>query len=171
MALIVEDGTGKADAESYLSVAEISAVLATTGEDAAWLALASDTVREQVARKTMRALETEHAFRGEKKTQTQATEWPRVNAEDDDGFCYPDDEIPTRLKTAFALLCAEASVPGTDLQPTQTQPGRVQSKSVTVGKISIATTYEAGQSQVAFRRKAEALLSELVEDASLVVRA
>lgn len=171
MALIVEDGTGMSDAESYLSVADISAVLARTGEDAAWLALASDTVREQVARKAMRALENERTFRGEKKTQGQALEWPRDDAEDDDGYLYANTEIPAKLKEALALLCAAAAVPGTDLQPTVTQPGRVQQKSIRVGKIAIATAYEGSQSQVTFHRKVESLLSELVEGADQMVRA
>lgn len=171
MALIVEDGTGKSDAESYLSVSDISAVLAKTGEDAAWLALASDTIREQVARRVFRALDNEHFFRGEKKTAAQAGEWPRVNAYDDDGFLYSDTSLPAKLKTAFAVLCAAASVPGADLQPTQTAPGQVQSKSISVGKISIATSYTGGQSQVAYQRKAESLLSELVEDTTAMVRA
>ena len=171
MALIVEDGTGMATAESYLSVADVSAVLALTGEDAAWLALASDTVREQVARKVMRALENERTFRGQKKTAEQALEWPRVYATDDDGFLYEDTSIPEKLKTAFAVLCAAASVSGADLQPTQTTPGAVQSKSIRVGKIAIETTYSGGQSQVAFYRKAESLLAELVESSDVMVRA
>ena len=169
MALIVEDGSGMSDAEAYLSVSDISSELAKTGEDAAWLALASDTVREQVARKAMRFLENERTVRGWKEFETQALEWPRVCATDDDGFVYVG--IPAKLKQAFALLCAAGAVSGADLQPTQAQPGQVQSKSLQVGKISISTTYSGGQSQVAFHRKAESLLSELVESSSLTVRA
>lgn len=171
MVLLVEDGSGLSTAESYLSVADVSAVLALTGEDAAWLALANDTAREQVARKAMRALENEHTFRGEKKTAAQALEWPRVNAEDDDGFLWESTEIPAKLKTAFALLCAAAAVSGADLQPTQTEPGSLQSKSIGLGKISISKTWAGGQSQVVFYRKAESLLSELVESSDVMVRA
>jgi hypothetical protein len=171
MALVVEDGTGKPDAESYDSVAGISATLALTGENAAWTALASDTVREQVARRVFRAIDNENSFRGEKKTAEQAGEWPRVNAYDDDGFLYSDTAIPIKLKTAFALLCAEASVPGADLQPTQTEPGMLASKSIGLGKLTISKTWVGGQSPIAYRRKAESLLAELVESSDVMVRA
>ena len=174
MALVVEDGTGKSDAESYNSVAEVSAYLAKTGEDAGWLALASDTVREQVARKVTRALDTEHTFRGEKKTAAQALEWPRSYAYDDDGFLYSDTAVPARLKEAHAQLCAVAAGSGgtqTDIQPDQTEPGSVQAEAVSVGPISISTTFTGGRSQVAYYRKVTRLLSELTESASVLERA
>lgn len=171
MALVVEDGTGKADAESYNSLSEVTTTLTKTGEETAWLALASDTIREQVARKVTRAMDTEHRFRGTKKKQEQALEWPKVDAFDDDGWPYPDDSLPARLKQAHAVLCAAASVPGADLQPDQTEPGAIESESISVGKISISTTYAGGKDQEVYYRKAESLLAELVEPAGILERA
>lgn len=171
MALVVEDGTGLANAESYAALAEISAILALTGEDAAWLALADDTARERVARKQTRYLDTEYAFRGRKKTAEQSLEWPRMYARDDSQWLYEDDVIPKRLKEALAQLCAAGSVVGADTQPTQTQPGDLRSKSLTVGKISISKTYAGVSAQEVYYRKVDGLLSELVEDGAIVERA
>lgn len=170
MALIVEDGTGKADAESYNSVAEVSSILALTGEGAAFDALA-ESVQEQLARKVNRAIDTEYLHRGRKKTSTQAAEWPRVGAYDDDGFAYSDTSIPARLKTAHALLCGEAAVTGVDLQPNVDEPGGVESESVRVGPITVSTTYSGAKGQEVFYRKADAMLAELVEDSSVIRRA
>ncbi len=149
----------------------MSAILAKTGEDAAWLALASDTVREQVARKVTRRMDTEERFRGSKKTAEQARQWPRVDAEDDSGWQYSDTSLPSNLKEAHAVLCAAASVVGADIQPDQTEPGEVKSESITVGKIAIATTYAGSRSQEVFYRRAEALLAQLVEPAGVLERA
>ena len=172
MALVVEDGTGKVDAESYDSVAGISATLAKTGEDAAWLALASETIREQVARKATRVLDSEYRFRGVKGTAGQALEWPRLDARDDDGYAYESNAVPTRLKQALAQLCAAGSVTGADLQPDQTTPGTVESESISIaGVISESITYQGGKSQSVFYRKAEGLLSELIETAGILERA
>lgn len=49
MSLVTEDGTAKADAESYCTVAFATTYHSDRG-NAAWAALASDTVREQLLR-------------------------------------------------------------------------------------------------------------------------
>lgn len=174
MALIAEDGTGKSDAESYNSVAEVSAFLAKTGEDAGWLALAGDTVREQVARKATRALDTEWTHRGAKKSSTQALEWPRAYAYDDDGYAYSSVALPQRLKEAHAQLCGVAAGSGgtpADIQPDQTEPGDVQAESISVGPIALSTTFAGGRSASAYYRKVQGLLSELTESGMLMERA
>lgn len=173
--LIVETGAGLANADSYNSMAEVSATLAKTGEDVAWLALASDTVRDQVARKVTRAMDTENRFRGIKKTQEQALEWPREDAFDDDGWQYDSSSLPARLKAAHAALCGIAAGSGgvpIDLQPSLTEPGAVESESVDIaGAISVSTTYIGGKSQAAFYRVAESLMSELTEATGVLERA
>lgn len=171
MSLIVEDGTGKVDAESYNSVAEIIAILTKTGEEAAFAALGSVTIQEQVARKATRKMDSELSYRGEKKTAEQSLEWPRIGAVDNDGWIYSSTSLPAKLKEGHAQYCAAASVAGADLQPDQSTPGEIESESITVGPISVATTYAGSQSQSVFYRKATALLSELTESAQVLERA
>jgi hypothetical protein len=124
MALIVEDGTGKADAESYISVADASTYHTARG-NAAWAALASDTVREQCLRRATDYMEQVYRKRwaGTRKTTTQALSWPRsfVPREDYEyaglngytviggNYYYPDDEVPQEVKNACAELALKAS--------------------------------------------------------------
>lgn len=166
MALIVEDGTGLANAESYDSVAGITTTLAATGEDAAWLLLTT-TQKEQIARRATRALDSEYAFRGSKSKSTQALEWPRSGAYDDDW--YPYEGVPTKLKQALAQYCSGGLV---DLQPDQTSPGSIKSESVSIaGVISESVTYASAKSQEVYYRKVSGLLSELTESAGRLERA
>jgi hypothetical protein len=171
VALVPETGAGLANADAYDSIAGVTTTLTKYGEETAWLALASDTVREQVARKAFRRMNTEPRYRGTKKTAAQAGEWPRVYAYDDDGYSYPDDEVPSGIKEAFAQFCAEGSVAGADLQPNETTPGTIKSEAVSIGPISESITYESAKSPSVYYRKAQSLLRELVEPGGILERA
>jgi hypothetical protein len=76
MSLIVEDGSGLANAESYASVADATAYHASRG-NAAW-ALASTLNQEIALRNATDYLERKYVFRGTRKTLQQALLWPRV---------------------------------------------------------------------------------------------
>ena len=91
MALILEDGTGKADAQSYASEAELAAYalargITVTGTDTELLITAMDYIES-------------HNFIGYKYSSTQALLWPRDNVYID-GYYIDRDEIPTLLKEA-----------------------------------------------------------------------
>lgn len=105
MALIVEDGTGLANAESYVSLSDLSAYIASRG-----LTLSgSDTAKERLVRRAMDYVESYgHRFTGIKLTREQALQWPRAYARID-GFDPPSDEIPQRLKNAVCQLAVDIS--------------------------------------------------------------
>lgn len=114
MSLVVEDGTGKADATSYVSAADAQAWasargLSFTGNDAAvekHLLLAMDYVESFRAR-----------FKGSKTTSEQALQWPRTGVVLD-SVELTDDTIPAELKSAVIQLAFESQT--TDLQPSGT---------------------------------------------------
>lgn len=117
MSLIVEDGTAKADAESYVSVAEASAYHAARG-NAAWAALASDTVREQLLRKATDYMLQYYRsmWKGLRSTVTQALDWPRANVELSDmgtyygyGAIVANNVVPLEIRTACADLALIAA--------------------------------------------------------------
>lgn len=168
MTLVVEDGTGLANANSYDSLVGIAATLQETGEDATWLALASDTLREQLALRSMRMLDTEWLYRGYPLSEDQALAWPRVEAYDDDGRTLVG--VPVRVKKALALLCASGSISGAVLQPDQSAPASIALKSISVGKISISTSYQGGLSPEYYYRRVEALLAPLTDGQDLLLR-
>jgi len=98
MGLIVEDGSGKPDAESYASVAELIAYANRVGFDVSGF----DEVRsEQALRRGTRWIDQSYgaSFLGCWATTTQALEWPRS------GVTYrkvvlPLNAIPDALKEA-----------------------------------------------------------------------
>lgn len=126
MALIIEDGTGKTDAQSYASDAELTAYALARGVT---ITLANGT-NEQLLVKAMDYIERQ-PFIGYKKTREQALQWPRNNVTLY-GWDLPDDEIPSQLKAAqmeTALQMDEGSDPMETVDP--------DVKSESVGTISV----------------------------------
>lgn len=113
MALIVEDGTGLPNAESYISVADATAYHLKRG-NAAWATVIDDTTREQLLRKATDYME--QAYRERWKQfrvySTQALSWPRAWVQMPDApYGYgsfaafiPNNVVPTEVKSACAEL-------------------------------------------------------------------
>lgn len=109
MALITEDGTGKADAESYCSVADATAFFAKRNKSDDWGAV---TDQEASLRAATDYVEQTYRGRwlGTRKTSTQALDWPRYNVDwpDSPAEIRPDGVIPQELKNAVAELALKA---------------------------------------------------------------
>jgi hypothetical protein len=135
MALIVEDGTGKVDAESYESVANYTTYCAARGLD---LGAATDADKEADLRKGTAFLDGYFRLRGIRGSATQALEFPRAAGTlDRDG--YEITGVPLAIKHAACEMgFAARSAPDNDVLPNTT----VGIKSETVGPIS--TTYMDG---------------------------
>lgn len=93
LTVIVEDGTGKADANSYASVSEADAYFASRPRSTAWPALSAEQKSRLLVHAT-RILETSVKWDGAKYTEEQSLAFPR----------YPDDleavELPLPIKLA-----------------------------------------------------------------------
>ncbi len=101
MALEVEDGSGKSNSESYISVTDADSYFSVRGKTA-WAAL-DTTTKEQALRLATDYMDVRCTYFGSMYQSTQAHEWPR----------YPFDvtAIPTRVKNAcceYALRAASA---------------------------------------------------------------
>jgi len=90
-AIVVEDGTGLATSNSYVSNTEINAYVADRGFTAV-------TSPETLAHIAMDWLEQQN-FKGDKNTDAQALQWPRANV-DIDGYTVLTTTIPQLLKDA-----------------------------------------------------------------------
>ena len=140
MALVVEDGTGLATAESYLSVADADAYHASRGTaEASWVDLDTEIKEQCLRRATDYLLQT---FRGTwkgvaVKPDTQALDWPRYSVYPSDSVLYAlsSTTVPPEVKKACAELALRANVGSltSDVAPT----GAVLSEQVG----SIAVTY------------------------------
>lgn len=116
MALIVEDGSGLANAESYTSVAEADAYFEARGNEA-W----GDVDNKEAAlRKATDYMAQAYngRWRGYRLLSTQALDWPRANVQIDDAPYYsyvPSDSVPTLVKNACAELALKSA--SADLAP------------------------------------------------------
>jgi hypothetical protein len=114
MALIVEDGTGVANANSYISLVDARAWAVSRG-----LTLSAvDATLESALIRAMDFVESQRSrFSGAKTSATQALQWPRTGASLD-GVELEATVIPAELKSAQVQLAFEAQT--ADLQPTGT---------------------------------------------------
>lgn len=154
MALIIEDGSGVAGANSYATVAEARAYALARG-----LSLpAADADVEKALVLACDKIET-YRFKGNKTDEANALEWPRAGVYvGASSVELANDEIPDRLKMAQAQFAAE-SAGGTSLQPTGT------GREVIRTKVDVLETEYAprGSGSVTPQfNKAEALLAPLL---------
>lgn len=126
MALIVEDGTGKTDAESYCTEAFANAYFAARG-DTLWSTEMSTDQREQALRRATDYMVQVYRSRwaGYRKTDEQALDWPRYEVPRNDspstygygtgyrvGYLqsyYADDIVPVEVQRACAFLALKAA--------------------------------------------------------------
>lgn len=129
MALTVEDGTGQAAADAFVSVADCAAYCAANGRTT-WEDGDADTWEPAIRRATS-WLSTAFTWKGYRTNgRSQALAWPRTDVEDAEGEAVSSDEVPVEIVQA----CCEAAVyelanPG-GLSPTVTLTDRVKSRQV-----------------------------------------
>jgi hypothetical protein len=141
MAFTIEDGTGKADANAYVSTAFVDAWIAETGSNATWAAKSS-TEKEQCIVQATRYIDSLFGprFVSRKRTRTQALHWPRDAVYQDDGELWiQNNEVPIEVQRAcaeYAIRAASAALisdPADSREATQV--------STKVGPIATSTTY------------------------------
>lgn len=137
--LIVEDGTGKADAESYAAIETISAYAVARGLTFVITGGTNVADAEAAARRgtvwldaTFRA-----RFPGRKANgRQQALEWPRVGACDASGEAIASDEVPVEIINALCeAAIREKAAPGS-LSPDVT-PGGVAKRERIEGAVEV----------------------------------
>jgi hypothetical protein len=129
LAIVIEDGTGKPNAESYASVAFATAYHSDRG-NAAWAALSSDIIREQLLRKATGYMEQVYRARWKsfRVTITQSLSWPRawvpvIDAPSGYGAgptYVANNIVPIEVQQACAELALIAST--ADLAPALPRP-------------------------------------------------
>lgn len=157
MALIVEDGSLVASANSYVSLVDIKAYAVNRG-----VTLGADSVIEAQSRKAIDYLEGKRSeYQGNKITYNQALQFPRYNLYIDD-FEFPYDAIPNELKNAQCQLIIEQSL-GVNILPTQSDPAV---KSETIGPIKTEYAVNAGSLFEPHLLSVDLLLKPLFKTAS-----
>jgi hypothetical protein len=111
LVLIKEDGTGKADANSYANAADGDAYHDGHLYASAWTA-ATNANKEKALVMATRLIDAEFQFDGAKKKETQALQWPRTECHDPDadgwaGGTVADTVVPKPVSDATCELARE----------------------------------------------------------------
>ena len=117
MTLIIEDGTGKPDAESYASAAELVMYASKFGVTIP----ADETAQEALLRRAALAMNGK-TWKGRKTDSDQALAWPRRGVELD---CQikPDNYLPARIQYGQMALAVE--IHQDDIDPVEKRKGAV----------------------------------------------
>lgn len=128
MSLVVEDGTGLTNAESYVSIADCNAYAVARGLA---FPLTPTDVAEQALRRATAALDGMYQgrFPGFKlMRRPQALQWPRVSAIDRVGYPILANEMPKELIAACCeMAIRELASPGS-MAPDLEQGGHYKSR-------------------------------------------
>ena len=106
MALVIEDGTGKIDSTSYVTVDEARAYALARGVTLP----VDDNAVEAMLINAADYLEAQRALYQGSKTypeHPQAMQWPRTGVIIDCDYELPEDQIPSELKKAQMQCCIE----------------------------------------------------------------
>lgn len=160
MALVVENGDGLVDAESYISVADADAYHTRFG-NTAWTG--SDSAKEMALRKAARYIDLKYGQRwyGQRSSKEQGLAWPRIGVIDRDGYQFDNDELPTDLEKANAeagLVCLSED-PLADV--TADESGNIKAETIKVGPIEITEQYMGAKSTSKKYVKVDTLLRSI----------
>lgn len=129
MALIIEDGTGKSDAESYASAEDLALYAVKFGVTIPVEAPA----QEALLRRAALAMDG-MTWKGRKSNSEQALSWPRRSIELDYEI-KPDNYLPARIQYGQMALAAE--IHQDDIDPVEKRKG-----AITLERVEGAVTRE-----------------------------
>lgn len=141
MSFVVEDGTGKVDASSYASIAQMLNYWSARNVDL------SDTEAEALQAALIKAtqyVDTRWAghWKGIIATSGQVLAWPRKGARDADLRLLAPDAVPTKLVQAICEYAKRALT--AELVPDPKLDPNIVQQTKTVGPVSTSTTYAGG---------------------------
>lgn len=154
MALTIEDGTGVAGANTYLSEDEFAAYASARGK------IITGSL-EQLIIQAMDYVETLR-FRGQKNSSDQALQWPRVGATRD-GYELSSTTIPSELKDGVAEVALSIQAGDNPLATLSRETKREK-----VGDIEVEYSMAASQNPV--MQAARAKLDKLVQGGGMTIR-
>ena len=103
MALVVEDGSGKSNANTYISQSDATTYFTNHDDPTAWSGLSSSLKDAALLYATV-TLDGMWDFIGTVTTSTQALAWPRDGVWDEEGRNLAADTVPQRIKDAECEL-------------------------------------------------------------------
>jgi hypothetical protein len=142
MALVVEDGTGKSTANTYVTLTEFETYHELRGNSE--VEDATDDENEQALVRAADYLNTLR-WKGEKYSETQALSWPRAYVYDEDGNEVDEESVPAAVKNAQMEAALRELTPGT-LIPDLSHGGKIKRRKIE----GIETEYFGGAGGTTF---------------------
>lgn len=137
IAFIIEDGTGKSDSTSYLTVAELTQILEDAGLT---ITLTTDPEKQAALNRMTLILDSFAQWTGKRLLTTQALEWPRSEAYYNDGTAIATTVIPPEIKKALAYFVYYSNS-GIDVIPVR-EGAQIKSESSAIsGAVSESKEY------------------------------
>lgn len=181
MALIVEDGTRVAGANTYVDISYSEDYFEARG-DTVWAGLSLED-KEFALIKAADYIESRFAYEfiGYMVDRDQAMQWPRQDAVLPDGWWVQSDEIPKRLKDAQCEYALQAAISGEliDQGATEASSSPKVAETVKVGPITVSERFKdstansrvvnssvVSASSIKEYPKADLMLQPLLENAS-----
>lgn len=167
----VEDGTGLAAANAYVSVADADQYHLDEGDPGVWAG--SKPVQKQAAiRQATRFLDARYGgrWRGARANETQALDWPRADVYDDDDFLVDDDAIPAEIEAATAVVALKV-LSGDDLLADVDASANVLEETNKVGDLSQSVKYAGTRSAQKRYPLVDGILRALLRGSAEAVRA
>jgi hypothetical protein len=150
--LVLEDGTGLANANAYQDATGADTYWADHGAPALWTA-ASGSAKDAALILGTQYLDAVYGQRwlGFRKIDTQGLDWPRSGGFSVDGYAIDPDSLPVKLKDACSELALRV-INGDTLLPDINNPGTISRLAIAVGPLSKDTSYSGGMSQIKYYR-------------------
>lgn len=144
MALVVEDGTGMANADSYVSLADAESYFAAMPPSVttAWTSLATDAEKENLLRYATRVLDQKARFKGARTVKTSSLRWPRTGAIDCDGVLVGSNVLPRPIVSAVCEIALWCAAPGQGPNTVSSKQG-IESITADVVSVTFRADYDA----------------------------
>jgi len=179
MAVVVEDGTVVALADSYISAADCITYLdnyAASGASNAFT-VAATTLQDAGLRQATRFIDANYGplFTGRKYDfQNQTLQWPRANATDNEGSRFDTDAIPAVLKNAVCEIAHKfvSETTGHEtrrLMPDQKTPGAIKRKRLKADVVEQEIEWIGGSEQSPYIALADAILAPILQTSRIAL--
>lgn len=173
MVLFIEDGTGVANADSWVDATDCTAYITAHYDGAKLTAWTAASARhELLLRNAAQFMCTRYRgrWKGTRANEDQSLDWPRSDVEDSDGYCIDDDVVPQAIIDAQCEL-ALRGVSAELLSDVSASSASIVSESKSVGSISKSVTYSGEKATQTSYPMVDNLLAPFLQDGARVVRA
>ena len=182
MAFVLENGTGKATANSYVSLADADSYVSDyIRNSSTWTSL-SDAVKKGYLVEATQSIDLiwGERFIGMKLTQTQALGWPRNVGYDSDGFSVGSDEVPSRVAHATVEMAwrhlnddgpSTTTGDSTGIIADVGSGNNINEEIAKVGSVTSEKKYSGTKNMGIYFRKIELMLKKIINPSGRVNRA